>query len=222
MIDFDGTLIDSETILFNSWRKVYEIFGFKLNLEYWFTKIRPDKPHAAAYYSLYDLMKDPPTPEIAQSIQNQIEKQMMEKSTLRPGMRELLEYCKGKANIRVALVTSSKSTWIQPHIEREKIQSYFDLIVTTENVNGKKKPDPSCFLYALNKLKSRPEYAIAIEDSPWGLISAKNAGLTVIAFPNQITQHMDLSAADLMISNGLDLLPILWKNKRLNCYENTF
>jgi beta-phosphoglucomutase-like phosphatase (HAD superfamily) len=52
VIDFEGVLIDTESVLFESWRRVYEIFGVKLNIEYWITSIRPDRPHAAAYYAM--------------------------------------------------------------------------------------------------------------------------------------------------------------------------
>jgi putative hydrolase of the HAD superfamily len=209
LIDFDGTLIDSEIILFESWRKVYENFGVQLDLKYWVTNVRPNKPHSSAYSFLCQCLAEPPILNIAQSLQRQFEERLMCKCLPRPGMRELLMACKNDLDLKTAIVTSSSILWVSPHIHRNKIANYIDLLVTSESVQGKKKPDPSCFIYALEQLDCKPEEAIAIEDSPWGITASKKAGIQVIAFPNKITKSMDMSDADTIIKNGVEVIKYL-------------
>jgi beta-phosphoglucomutase-like phosphatase (HAD superfamily) len=61
---------------------------------------------------------------------------------------------------------------------------------------------------ALTKLGVAPSEGVAIEDSPNGVAAAKAAGLVAVAFPNPITERMNLDHADLVIDDldglGLD------------------
>jgi putative hydrolase of the HAD superfamily len=209
LIDFDGTLIDSEIILFESWSKVYASFGVQLELEFWVMNLRACKPHYSAYSFLCQCLDEPPPLDIAQSLQRRFETELMQKSHLRPGMRELLMTCKNIFGLKTAIVTSSTIHWISPHINRQKIVNLIDLLVTRESVQGKKKPDPTCFVYALEQLGCKPEEAIAIEDSPWGISASKKAGIQVIAFPNKITKSMDMSSSDVIIANGVEVIEYL-------------
>ncbi len=43
--------------------------------------------------------------------------------------------------------------------------------------------------------------AVAIEDSPNGIVAAKSAGLRCVAVPNPITAGLDLSQADLQLAS---------------------
>jgi beta-phosphoglucomutase len=50
-------------------------------------------------------------------------------------------------------------------------------IFTIAQVGHKGKPDPAVFLYAAQKMGSRPEQCLVIEDSPYGITAAKRAGM---------------------------------------------
>ena len=52
--------------------------------------------------------------------------------------------------------------------------------------------------------------AVALEDSPNGVLAAKRANLTCVAVPNALTSRLDLGAADLRLTSLADLsLPAL-------------
>jgi beta-phosphoglucomutase-like phosphatase (HAD superfamily) len=51
----------------------------------------------------------------------------------------------------------------------------------------------------LECLGVRAAEAFAIEDSPNGITSAKQAGLRCVAIPNSITARLDLSQADVVL-----------------------
>ncbi|HUF94127.1 MAG TPA: HAD hydrolase-like protein, partial [Candidatus Limnocylindria bacterium] len=50
-----------------------------------------------------------------------------------------------------------------------------------------------------------PRHAIALEDSPNGILAAKRAGMRCVAVANPLTAQLDLSAADLRIESLADL-----------------
>jgi beta-phosphoglucomutase-like phosphatase (HAD superfamily) len=56
----------------------------------------------------------------------------------------------------------------------------FELIVAKEDVAAP-KPDPEPYRHALGRLGIGPDEAVALEDSPTGLASARAAGLRCVA-----------------------------------------
>ena len=49
---------------------------------------------------------------------------------------------------------------------------------------------------------------IALEDSPNGVTAAKNAGIYVAVFPNEVTRVFKFSNADLVV-NSLEEMPLI-------------
>lgn len=101
-----------------------------------------------------------------------------------PGAVELLAALKAQ-NIPRALCTGATHRDVTVILHRVKSLDQFDAIVTTDEVAAS-KPDPTCYRLALEKLwkahpqrNIRPQHALAIEDSPWGIEAAKGAGLRV-------------------------------------------
>ena len=50
-----------------------------------------------------------------------------------------------------------------------------------------------------------PQEAIALEDSPNGILAAKRAGLFCVAVPNPLTRQLSLTQADLQIASLAEL-----------------
>ena len=70
------------------------------------------------------------------------------------------------------------------------------------------KPHPEPYLKALEMLDVNASSAIVFEDSPVGILSAKNAGIDVIAFCGSVVKQ-DVSAADAMVSDYAKITGIL-------------
>lgn len=103
-----------------------------------------------------------------------------------PGAVELLAALKAE-KVPLALCTGATRHDVGVILHRVKGLDVFDAVVTADEVAAS-KPDPTCYRLALEKLwqahpqyKIRPTQALAIEDSPWGIESAKGAGLRVLA-----------------------------------------
>lgn len=110
-----------------------------------------------------------------------------------PGVCELLGRLHSQG-IRTGLVSTTSSMEILFALNRLGLASCFDTIVTGDLV-ARRKPDPTPYLEALRYLGADATGAVAIEDSPTGIASAKAAGLYVLGYAGgQLVQ--DTSAAD--------------------------
>ena len=87
---------------------------------------------------------------------------------------------------------------------------YFKFWVVNEDVQ-KSKPSPECYLIAAKKAGVNPANCLAIEDSPRGIKSAKDAGMTVYAIPTAQTKKLDLSLADKIFAGFSELMDFLKK-----------
>jgi putative hydrolase of the HAD superfamily len=84
-------------------------------------------------------------------------------------------------------------------------------VITADDVPaGRTKPNPDLFLTALDRLGVPKEAAIVFEDSPNGVKAAGQAGIFVVAIPNELTSMLSLDHADMILSSLSDMpLPVL-------------
>lgn len=96
------------------------------------------------------------------------------------GAKEFLQELKTKNHL-TALVTSSDNNKLETLFTKlPEIQSFFDVIVSSDdNVKGKPEPDP--YLLAAKKLNIEPEKCIVFEDAIAGIESGLAANMFVIA-----------------------------------------
>ncbi len=120
----------------------------------------------------------------------------------RPGMAELLDHLAG-AGVRLGVATVGSPGWVHHLLERLFPDARFEAVVTGADV-GEKKPDPACYLEALDRLGVSPAAAVAIEDSATGLASARRAGLACVVVVNDYTAGEDMAGASLVL-DGVDV-----------------
>lgn len=98
---------------------------------------------------------------------------------------------------RLGLVTTTSSENVDAllnalaaHVDRNA----FDVVVDSSVVD-EPKPAPASYRYALDQLGEDASAAVAIEDNVGGVRAAADAGIAVVAFPNQNTSDGDFSEA---------------------------
>src|SRR4029079_4617516 len=93
-----------------------------------------------------------------------------------------------------------EADWVLPLLERIGLHARFEHVV---NAGGdlRPKPAPDTYIEACARLGIDPADALAIEDSPHGIAAAKAAGLRCVAVPHELTENLDLSAADLRLAS---------------------
>ncbi len=111
---------------------------------------------------------------------------------------------------RLGLASSSNRPIIELVLELAAIADRFEVTVSSEEVEHG-KPAPDVYLDVLRRMKVAPERAAAIEDSTNGLLSARVAGMLVIAVPNPVfpPRADALAAADVVVDSITELTPEL-------------
>ncbi|WP_125115565.1 HAD family hydrolase [Agathobaculum sp. Marseille-P7918] len=105
----------------------------------------------------------------------------------KPGVEDFLKQAHA-SGLSVALATSSGRKKPTVHLERLGLLSYFDLLVTAEDVE-RIKPHPDLFLKAAEKLGCTPDECLVVEDSLNGLLAGLNAHMRVLVVPNDVTKY---------------------------------
>ncbi len=84
-----------------------------------------------------------------------------------------------KNGVKLAVATNSIRITTEVFLRLAGIWNYFDVVTTNEDVPVS-KPSPDVYLLTCQKLGIEPSHALAIEDSEYGVASARNAGCHVI------------------------------------------
>ncbi len=204
IFDFDGTLVDTETPDYRSLAEIYEEHGCTLPLDFWALALGTSPSPVDLFDSLAEQMGKPLDREALH--QRRIERfhELVWQEGVRAGVVELLTVARAKG-LKTAVASSADRSWVDRHILRLGIGDLFDCIRTAEDVTHT-KPFPDLYLSVLAALEISNHEAVAIEDSPNGIRAAKAADIFCVAVPNEITQRLDLSAADLRINSLADYL----------------
>lgn len=119
---------------------------------------------------------------------------------LRDGVFDLLESLKGK--IRIALATMNNKQVIDQMLQGCGLSRFFDLVLSADEVS-KPKPDPEIYQKCLSKLGLKPASMVVIEDSVYGVRSAKKANIKCIAVLSGVSSKKELEKEkpDLIINS---------------------
>lgn len=110
-------------------------------------------------------------------------------------------------NILLAVASSSTHEHILEVLKSCEIKDYFDVIYSGEFVE-ESKPNPTIYLNTLKKLAVKPNEAIAIEDSFYGISAAKAAGIPTIAY-EETRAVIDQSAADYLAVDMVEIYHLI-------------
>jgi len=119
-------------------------------------------------------------------------------ATSRPGAAELAHALHGK--VPVAVASNAPRSHLLAGLRRTGLDAAFDVVLGVEDVE-RPKPSPDLYLRACELLGVAPERAVALEDSPPGVASARAAGLFVIGVPS--VPDVELTA-DLVVASLAD------------------
>lgn len=216
VFDFDGTIIDTETPVFESWRETYEAYGVEpLSRSDWRDHIgttsQPFHPLDELERRLVEAGK-PVDRERMANERMEIRNAMLDRVPLRAGIAEWLAAAE-QSNVAVAVASSSPITWVQQQLERVRLQDRFPIVSCAgDGVPG--KPDPAVYEIACAHLGVQTDTAVAIEDSPVGSQAAAAAGLYVVVAPGPMTTGLRFPHADIEVSALADLPAQEWLDSR--------
>jgi putative hydrolase of the HAD superfamily len=194
IFDFDGLILDTETAEVEAWRPEFEAHGTPFPEEYFLWAVGRGAEQITK--RTIDLLQEA-VPELSNLAEierraNRRRIDIIDSRSARPGIVELIAEAHGVVPLAVA--SSSRHGWVDTHLGRLGLWNYFETIVCADDV-ARAKPFPDLYLEAISRLGVPASASFALEDSANGITAAIDAGLNVIAFPNDLTKHLDLSHA---------------------------
>ena len=206
--DFNGVIIDDETIQMKAYREVLGSHEINLTEELYFGALGMDdrtfvrSMFAKAGKPLTDVMVDSVIADKTTIHRETIKDEL----PLFPGV---LTFLKAAArHFSLGLVSMANLNEVGYVFQRANLTPLFSVVVTAEDTNVC-KPAPDCYVCGLAKLNEKrqserllpllPAECLAIEDSPPGIESARNAGMRTLGMTNTV-------AADALRTAGADVV----------------
>jgi HAD superfamily hydrolase (TIGR01509 family) len=198
VFDFDGLILDTEEPVYRSWLEVYQAHGEELPFERWVQIVGST---TAGFHPQHHLEG-----RLGRSLPKEVLDRRIGRRTdlilaqeVMPGVRRHLDKAR-EMGLKLGVASSSTTDWVRGHLTRLGILESFDCMRCRDDV-ANAKPEPDLYLAVLECLAVRAGEAVAIEDSPNGVLAAKRAGLRCVAVPNSITAGLDLGQADLVLAS---------------------
>jgi HAD superfamily hydrolase (TIGR01509 family) len=196
VFDFDGLVCDTETLEYESVRRVFADHGADLPLSDWLPAVGLAEPPEwpAALESAVGRPLDRAELAAARRAHGAI---LRAELAALPGVGDLLAEAH-TAGVPCGLASNSPREWVAAHLAHVGLATAFDAIVTVEDVS-RPKPDPEPYRVALALLGAPAAASVALEDSATGVLAARRAGLYTVAVPGPMSAHHDFSAAELVV-----------------------
>lgn len=182
IFDHDGLMVNSEDLVYLAERELFDGYADSFTWEYYLTSL--GMPVADSMTMFLATMPLPGTfEEILQRRNTLVRAVLAERVELMPGLLSLVQGLRAR-NVRMAIATSATRMHLARTLERFDLASYFECIVTIEDV-VRGKPHPDLILEVLRRTAVVASDALMLEDSPLGVEAAGRAGVRCIAVPTR-------------------------------------
>jgi HAD superfamily hydrolase (TIGR01509 family) len=200
VFDFDGLIIDSEWVIYETAAAAFEAHGHELPLEAWATVVGTNRHDEAEEWA--ELCAGLGITFDRADFDESYEAQDRSNRDTLPALPGVVELVAALAadGVPLAIASSSSRAWLDRHVGRLGLDAHFASLVGADVVGGVGKPAPDVYLRACADLGADPARSVALEDSANGVAAAKAAGMAVVAVPGVVTRSHDLSAADLLVA----------------------
>lgn len=202
LFDLDGTLIDTNQLIINSFKHTYK------------THLNRDVPESDIYKyfgePLITTLKrysEDNAEELFKTYIDFNEREHDRSVTLCCNIKECLEDLKELGCI-LAVVTSKREKMTKKGLELFDINKFFSVVVTMDATKNH-KPHPEPVLKALELLGAKPEEALMIGDSVFDIKCAHNAGIkAVLVSWGAATGHQAIEKPDYVANDALEIVDI--------------
>ena len=188
IFDMDGTLIDSTGL----WHEIDKRFFAKRNMElpkdYAQKIVHLGLKQAALFTKKEYGVKESPE-EIIQEWRHMAIDFYVNEVQLKEGALELLKIFK-ENGLKLSIATANDAELYMPCIDRLGIADYFDFIDDV-NTSQKGKEDGKIYLDLVEKMHSKPENTLVLEDMPTCIKTAFDNGFITIAVYDEASKNYD-------------------------------
>ena len=181
IFDFDGVLANTEHLHYGAFVRVFATRGWTLSEEEYFARYMGYDDHDLLVNYAKDRripLADPDLAAMAEAKRLAFAAELETRDVLFPGARETIAQL--RPHYRLAIASGALHGEIVTVLTTGGIIDAFPVIVGADDV-ARSKPAPDTYLAAAAKLGVDPRECVAVEDSKWGLTSARDAGMRTIA-----------------------------------------
>jgi beta-phosphoglucomutase len=211
VFDFDGVIADSERLHLRAYQDVLRPEGVELS----------DRDYYDRYLGYDDLgvfrelgkdrgwpVDDGRVAELIASKGRRYEELAAAGEMLYPGAADFIRAA--AARVPIAIASGALTHEIEAILERTGLLTLFPVIVGADQT-ARSKPHPEPYQTAFARLRAHtgrelePWRSVAIEDSKWGLVSARGADLRLVAVTNTYPADELLGEAELVCAGLAEL-----------------
>jgi phosphoglycolate phosphatase/beta-phosphoglucomutase len=209
--DFNGVIIDDETIQMKVYQEVLSGHEIALTEELYFGALGMDDKTFVR--SMFEHAKKPLSDPLLEQVlgaKTDRHREMIEELPLFPGVVKFLKTA--AREFQLGLVSMATIAEVSYVFQRANLTPLFTVIVTAEDASVC-KPAPDCYLAGLMKLNEwrqhermlplLPSECLAIEDSPPGIQSARAAGMRTLGVTNTVPEGALRAAAADVVTKSL-------------------
>jgi beta-phosphoglucomutase len=210
--DFNGVIIDDETIQMKAYQQVLRGHDIDLKEEWYFDALGMDD--RTFVRAMFDRAKKPLTDQVWQSVlaakTDAHREAIQDQLPLFPGVLTFLK--NASRHFSLGLVSMANKVEVGYVFQRANLTPLFSVIVTAEDASAC-KPDPMCYSAGLEKLNAKrqrerllpllPPECLAIEDSPPGIQSARAAGMRTLGVTNTVSEEALRAAGADVVTGSL-------------------
>ena len=178
LFDFDGVIVDTENIHIAAWQRTMLRMGWELTDDACARAAEIDDRVFLTELFAARKMDGADIDGWVRQKQDLAETMLADAPRVYPGVVPLIDELRGKTRLGIVTTTWRRNVTIV--LNALGLADAFEVIVAKEDV-AQVKPAPDAYHLALRRMTLTPDDAIAIEDSPTGVVSARAAGLRVIA-----------------------------------------
>ena len=200
VFDFDGVLADSEPLHLRSYQEVLRDLGIELDREEYFARYL-GFDDAGAFRAISEAREqswtDDQIGELVARKTAVFDEMLTAVDVLYPSAADCVERL--AAQFPLGIASGALRHEIEAILRRGGIDHHFRVIVAAgETPASKPAPDPYRRAAELHGIS--PAQCLAIEDSRWGIVSAKSAGLRCVGITQSYLAH-ELADADAIIGS---------------------
>ena len=204
LFDMDGVITDSMPYHCEAWRRIFERYGIFVSQEE-ILKREGETGLVTLETILSEQGRELSPDEIRKALEDKEEIfRSLAHPTLFPGADTLVRMIREPGR-KLALVTGTSGREARTNLPSDLL-ACFDVLVSGDMVT-EGKPHPEPYRMALSLLGADPDESLVIENAPYGIESARRAGLRCIAvttsLPAKYLQNADKIVRDLEELRGL-------------------
>lgn len=203
VFDFDGLLVDTESVVLRAWEEEFERHGVAFPTDRWIRQsvgsVKGQVGYLDEYGELERLVGGPVDRDEIHGRRIARHDELLARPRANPGVERWLDDVESRG-LPMGVASSSTREWVTKLLDRMGWLERFAAVVCRDDV-GVPKPDPAVYRTAVERLGVSADESVALEDSPTGIAAARAAGLFAVAVPSPITRVLDFDGADHVVDS---------------------